>query len=483
MGWRKPMAAHCAGAVVARRWTATRGLGALAAACIALAAPAFAQDLGQPIRIKGSNTIGAELMPALLQGFAEANGWRLQNDVSVETKARLAATAYQGERPVFTVALERLGSSTSFAGLADGSADIGMSSRVIKAQERAALETGAVDMRDENSEHVVALDGLAVIVSNLNPQLTVTPQEIAQIFSGEIKDWSELGQTSRPIVVHARDDQSGTFDTFESLALEPFDKKISQNAFRYFSNAEIATKVAADPNAIGFVPLAFTEGVKALSLSLECGLIVTPDEFSVKSEEYPLGRRLHLYTRGAPPGGLVADLVAFAKSDAAQPVVTSVGFVNQSLARQSAAAFSNHIVSAMGLTQNADQSRDLKRLFEFSGDSERLSLTFRFSSADPSAQDILDSKSISDARRLVRWMSQNQGAKVLLMGFGGDAETSRLRAEAARRAVLIHAEFGFRADQIETYGFGPVAPVACPSAEGQVDRNHRVEVWVAGDRG
>ena len=444
-------------------------------ACLGLSGVAGAQQVEQ-LRVKGSNTVGAALMPAFIQGFVKAQGWDYQPVPGAETKARLSAAALQDGQPVVNITLERLGSSTSFKGLADGSADIGMSSRVIKDKERKQLETGAIDMRDENSEHVVALDGLAIIVSELNPQLTISPQEIAEVFSGKITNWSELGQSPRPIVLHARDDQSGTFDTFNSLALKPFKTKISENAFRYFSNQEIATKVAADPNAIGFVPLAFVKGVKPLALSLECGLIIAPDVFSVKAEEYPLGRRLHLYTLGQPQLSSAKGLIEFAKSDAAQPLVEQVGFVNQALVVQGRASFSDHIVSAMGFAKTNAEREVLQQLYRFSADSNRLSLTFRFL---PGKGDILDAKSVSDALRLVRWMGRNSDRKVRLMGFGVDETVARQRAEAARRAILIFAEPGFRADMLETQGFIDASPVACPAKQGAPDRNERVEVWVS----
>lgn len=429
----------------------------------------------EQLRVKGSNTVGGALMPAFIEGFVQAQGWELQT--VTETDARLLARALEDGNPVLEINLERLGSSTSFRGLADGSADVGMSSRVIKDKERKQLEKDGLDMRDENSEHVVALDGLAIIVSELNPQLTITPEEIAKVFSGEITNWSALGQSARPIVVHARDKDSGTFDTFKSLALKPFKKKMAETAFRYFSNAEIATKVAADPNAIGFVPLASVKGVKPLALSLACDLIIAPDVFSVKAEEYPLGRRLHLYTLGAPTLPSAKGLIAFAKSDAAQPLVEQVGFVNQALVLQGRSSFSDHLISAMSLAGAAEERKLLAALYGFSRDSDRLSLTFRF---QPDKRDILDAKSVSDAERLVRWMNrpENRNRKVRLMGFGGDLSTSKQRAEAARRAILIHAAPGFRFDLLETHGFGPSAPVACPAEDGAPDPNQRVEVWV-----
>lgn len=449
---------------------------ALCVAAFSAAAPAAAQSNPETIRIQGSSVVGASLMPTLIKGYVVAKGWGYRPEAAPGGGDDLTISAMQGDRATFAVSLRRGDSKAGIKGLIDGEADIAMASRIIEENERGQLETGGVNMRGDASEHVVALDGLSIIVSELNPQLTITREEIAKIFSGEITDWSDLGQTARPIVVHAGDDATGAFATFEALALRPFGKKLAAKAKRSASNVEIVSKVAADPNAIGFVPMSFAKSVRSLALSLDCGLIVSPDPFSVKTEEYPLGRRLHLYTKGSPPSEIARELLAFAKSDQAQPIVASEGFIDQTLDVQSAAAFSNHLVSAMGLAKSAEESRLLQRLFQLSGASDRLSLTFRFA---PGGQDILDAKSTSDAARLLRWMARNQGAKVLLMGFGGDGEAARLRAEAARRAILIFAQPGFRADLLETHGFGSVAPVACPPGEGETDRNVRVEVWVA----
>lgn len=455
---------------------------------ILLAAPAAAQQVAFPsraipdggvggLRVKGSNTIGAELMPAFVAAFARRQGLDYRIDEGGDTPAMLTATGYRDGAPALTASLERLGSSTGFKGLIAGEADIGMSSRVIKDKEVKTLAELGFDMRDENSEHVVALDGLAVIVSPENPLQTITPEEIAKIFSGQITDWSALGQPPAPIALHARDDNSGTFDTFNSLALKPFDAKISPQAHRYFSNLEIAKRVASDPHAIGFTPLALADSAKPLALALDCGLVIAPDPFSVKAEEYPLGRRLHLYTKGRPDNAAAAALIDFAKSDAAQPLVEEAGFVNQTLIAQGPNAFANHIMSGMAMSHNAAESQALQRMFNFAFGSERLSITFRFVEDEV----LLDSKSLADAGRLIQWLSlpENATRELRLMGFGDDEALSLERAEAARRALLINAPIGFNAKRISVHGFGDAAPVACPEAKGGARINRRVEAWAS----
>lgn len=430
------------------------------------------------LRIKGSNTIGAELMPAFIEGFARAQGLEYQIDPGGDTAALIKATAYRNGAPALRVSLERLGSSTSFKGLIADEADIGMSSRIIKDKEATALrEVGAIDMRGDDSEHVVALDGLAVIVSPANPMQTITPQEVADVFSGKIADWSAFGLEPAPITLHARDENSGTFDTFKSLALKPYKADISDSAERYFSNLEIAKRVAADPNAIGFVPLALADSAKPLALALDCGLIVAPDPFMVKAEEYPFGRRLHLYTKGTPALPVAAEVIAFAKSDAAQLLVEQAGFVNQTLVTQGGDAFANHFVSAMAMSRSALEREELKALFQLTSDADRMSITFRF------GQDgaLLDSKSLNDAARLAEWIArpENTDRKIRLIGYADGLETAQARAESARRAILIHAPIGFNPEALSVHAIGSAAPVACPGDQGAQRVNRRVEAWVA----
>ena len=112
------------------------------------------------------------------------------------------------------------GSATAFTGLARGSCDIGMSSRAIKPEEAQDLVSrGLGDLRSPAGEHVVALDGLAVGVHPNNPVRSMDLAHLASTFKGEITDWSSLGAPSGPVHLFARDDASGTYDTFRHLVL------------------------------------------------------------------------------------------------------------------------------------------------------------------------------------------------------------------------------------------------------------------------
>ncbi|MCI4665127.1 MAG: phosphate ABC transporter substrate-binding/OmpA family protein [Neomegalonema sp.] len=451
-------------------------------ACLAAATPSAVAK--EKFEIHGSNTIGAKLMPALIEAFGVAAGYKIVREPGTSTEVETIRGLF-GVDEAFEIRLERFGSSTSFKGLLSGAAVLGMSSRPIKDKEVVALkEADGVAMREPGAEHIIALDGLTVIVHKSNPLPAISLETAARIFAGDIKDWSELGLPAGPIAIHARDNNSGTWDTFKSLVLKPAGLSLTKSAIRYASNEKLGKAVASDPKSIGFVPLAFKDVAKPVPIALECGMVVRPDRFVVKAEEYPLGRRLYIYTKGAPKLREASRLLTFATSDAAQAVVGKVGFVNQEVEYQDFVAFSNHIMGAMQAVAGKTELAALKRMIRRIEGYRRLSTTFRF---EPGGV-LLDAKSIADAGRLARWLMkpENRKIKIRLIGFadsvGGyeaNLGLSLERAKAVRRAVLILAGPGLKSERIRLHGFSTVAPIACNSTASGRAANRRVEVWAS----
>lgn len=433
--------------------------------------------------VHGSDTIGAELMPALIEGFAQTVGYSVVREPSNDA-ARETLRALFGVDPAFEIDLRRAGSSASFQAIAAGVAEIAMSSRPIRDEEAETIAAAAgVDMREPGSEHVIALDGIVVIVSPENPLPAISIETAARIFAGDIRDWGELGLPPGAIQVHARDEGSGTWDIFKSLVLTPSDLELSANAARYASSEQLARAVAQDPLGIGFAPLAFAETARTVPIALECGMVVQPDSFAIKAGEYPLRRSLYLYTVGQPASAEAGRIVDFAASEEAQPIIAEAGFVDQSIELQDSVTYSNHIIGAMQAVQSDAERAALRDLIQIANVKRRLSVTFRF---EPGGV-LLDAKSVSDAGRLARWMvrPENANYRVTLIGFadsiGGyqaNLPLSLERANAVRRAVLIQAGPALDPGRIELYGFSTVAPIACNSTARGRAANRRVEVWI-----
>lgn len=429
-----------------------------------------------PLRFAGSNTIGAELVPRLLEAYAAKLGagdfeWRGEGE-----DRSLSAKGAGGAK--FEADVAAHGSGTAAPALAAGKADIGMMSRPIKDKEVASLAAVGFGQADKpGQEHVLALDGIVVVVNKANPVKALTLSQIQGLFSGEITDWSQVGGKPGPVQVYSRDDKSGTFDTFKSLVLK--DKKLVGSAKRYESHRELSDDVASDEHGIGFVGFAYVRNAHALTVATDCGLSFEPAEYSVKTEEYPLARRLFLYTPQRATNGNADPFVDFALSSAAQPTAEKEGFVSL-LPQTAGSGYVGQRIQQAAQSQedtSAEASRAFTQFTRAIAKGNRLSITYRFQTAS----DALDSRAVRDIERLAEFLNlpENRGRKVLLAGFadprgaiGRNVVLSRARAEAVAAELRKHGV------NPEIEGFGPVAPVACNDSEAGWAKNRRVEVWL-----
>nr|MBX2804600.1 substrate-binding domain-containing protein [Hyphomicrobiales bacterium] len=163
--------------------------------------------------IRGSNTVGEALTPALIEAYGDSKGYLVEKRVGANAEEIEMEFLDQNRQRIALIDAQSYGSGTSASNLLSGGAEIGASSRPIKDSERQAL----IDAGLSVNEHVLALDGLPVIVSPSNPLDRLTLEQVAQIFAGKITDWSQVGGNPGAITLYARDDKSGTYDTFENL--------------------------------------------------------------------------------------------------------------------------------------------------------------------------------------------------------------------------------------------------------------------------
>ncbi|GAA6152388.1 substrate-binding domain-containing protein [Pseudoteredinibacter isoporae] len=419
-----------------------------------------ATDSGQPLfSMKGSNTIGASLGPNLAKLYLEHNGVENVRILPSRVENEYKISGDLNGREVF-IDIAAHGSSTGFRALHSSSADIAMSSRPIKGKEvKKLLELG--DMLDLKAEHVIAIDGIAVVVNPDNPIKKLSVQQIAKVFSGQINDWSQLSeQYNGPINIYARDNNSGTWDTFKNLVLG---KKLplAESAKRFESNDLLSDTVTNDPKGIGFVGLASVRQAKPLSVSDDNTTALQPLHMTVATEDYPLARRLHLYTAPSGNPDAVSDFLTFVHGRSGQEVVEQVGFISQ-----------NPVA-----VKSQEQRQGPSKYLEMTRQGKRLSLNFRFKPSSAS----LDNKARQDIVRLSQFLQrkENRNMRLLLIGFGDEKQSqsrshilSKLRASAVKSAL--------RREGISTLpvaGFGAYKPVATNSGSKRV-KNRRVEVWL-----
>src|SRR5437660_3010297 len=218
--------------------------------------------------IKGSDTLGAKLVPQLAEEF----------------KAQHPGTA-------FNIAAE--GSTTGIAAIIDGTAQIGMSSRPTKPEEIAAAKAKGVNFK----ETIVAYDGIAVVVNTANPIKGLTKKQVEQIFTGEITDWSALGGSGGKISVYTRNTSSGTYAEFKELAMKKRD--YAPDSQKLAGNEQIAQEVGKNPNGVGYICLAYmkSRGITACPIDG-----ASPSKESVLAKSYPYARPTFFYTNGEPTG-------------------------------------------------------------------------------------------------------------------------------------------------------------------------------------
>jgi phosphate transport system substrate-binding protein len=412
------------------------------------------------LRLAGSNTIGDTLGPSLAEAFLKDQGAaNLRILPGANPLEKIVEGVLPGDSSPSSITIAAHGSATAFTALAENSCDIGMASRKIKSDEAAKLKSQG-DMSSVLNEHILGLDGIAVIVNASNPTNQLDKDKIMRIFTGEISDWSQVGAYRGAIKVYARNDNSGTYDTFKSLVLGG--KPLAAGTQRIEDSKALSDAVAADPYGIGFIGLPYIASSKAIAVSDKGTLALLPTRLTVGTEDYLLSRRLFLYTPANPGNKYTRKFLEFAISSKGQDVVGATGFVAQNV---------------MQVEQMApvDAPAEYKELTQ---DANRLSLNFRFASG----QMDLDNKAKVDLERVVSLIADlNYPAdKIMLFGFSDSTgDYSSNLALSQSRAKAIESQLVRRGIQPAIVrGFGSNLAVASnESDEGQA-RNRRVEVWI-----
>lgn len=424
------------------------------ASSVSAPAPAVAASV-DALRLCGSSTIGAELAPELALQFLAHLGAKDATVTKKETKKNeTIVEGHLDDRPI-AVHVDYRGSSEAFEGLLNDRCDIGLASRPILEEEAEKLaELG--DMTSPRAEHVIAMDGIAIVVEKSNPLRQLTVAQIARIFSGEIKNWSELGGAPGPIHVYGRDERSGTFETFAHLALA--DKPLTAAADLFDDNEGLASALAKDARGIGFVGLSAASALKVLAVQDGRAPAIAPTAFTVSTEEYPFSRRLFLYVSERIRPILAQRFVDFAFTEAGEAAIASSGFVPLKIDAIRPPARRDAPPAYVKATRGA----------------HRLSFVFRFK-ANGTA---LENRSARDVGRLAAFVSagERRQGPVSLLSFTDATGSVKLSRERAERVAELLRDRGVSTGTVE--GFGPALAVASNDTEVGRRKNNRVEVWV-----
>jgi phosphate transport system substrate-binding protein len=237
--------------------------------------------------------------------------------------------AYNAEHPDIDIAISGGGSGTGIKALMAGTTEIANSSRAIKEQERQQAEQAGMDL----VEHIVAHDGIAVIVHPSNPVTALSVQELSDLYTGEITEWEPLGAAGLgAIQLINRDSASGTYEAFKDLVVTlngtDTGRDYSPEALNQTSNQAVLATVARTKTAIGYIGLGYlNDSVKALGVTSVGGdQPVLATSGNVLAGTYPISRKLYCYTNGQPSGP-VKDYLDWIKGPGGQAVAEQLGFV------------------------------------------------------------------------------------------------------------------------------------------------------------
>ena len=248
-------------------------------------------NTGDTTALSGTvNTDGSTSMKDVMGVLIETYG-EIQKDVTVN---------YSGT-----------GSGAGIEAVLAGNVDIGLSSRALKPEEE---EKGAVG-------HTVALDGVAIVVNPASGVEDLSVEQIAQIFKGEITNWSELGGEDAEIAVLGREDGSGTRSAFEEIVGVDGECKYTNE---YSSTGDVIGNVASNPNAIGYASLsAVDDTVKAVKVGgVECS------EATIKDGSYEIQRPFLMVTlEGAELSPAAEDFLNYATSADVADYIAAAGAV------------------------------------------------------------------------------------------------------------------------------------------------------------
>ncbi len=230
---------------------------------------------------------------------------------SMEKVIGALSESYMAANKDVTVNYNPTGSGAGITAVQEGTCDIGLSSRALKDGEKAA----------GLQETVLAYDGIAIIVHTDNPVSDLTLEQIAQLYTGEITNWKDVGGNDAQVVLIGREAASGTRDGFESITGT---KDKCQYRQELTSTGDVITTVSQNPDAIGYASLAsIKDSVKALNVDG-----VTPSEASVKDGSYKVQRPFVLVTvEGKARSSAAQSFFDYATSADAADIIAKAGAV------------------------------------------------------------------------------------------------------------------------------------------------------------
>lgn len=423
------------------------------------------------VRMAGADAMAALYIPAVIDAYSAEGGGRdplWSRGPQAQSRTFSASAQSRGR---FVAEVRSTGAANAVQALASRQADIAMLSRRMLPSEADELaDRGLGNMLSLAQEFELAPSGVAIVVHPSNPIKALRPDQVAGIFSGRIRNWSEVGGSGRRIRVFAPSEGSGALDIFRREVLK--EGALLPTAERLGSDAEMSENVSVDTAAIGLLEYASVGNAAALALIDTCDRAVAPTAFNIQTREYLLSTTLYLYTSNKPAPATRAFL-DFATSLSGRQALRQ----NKLPSELPIVRPMDEPLLANSAAQEVASTRIAAQIEKFVANASRASIAIRFA-ADSTQIGPDAEREINRLADLTRSISP--APRLVLLGFSdleGDlASTVRLSERRARLVEQRLKRLGVGAEQ--AFGLGPLRPVACDGTPAGRARNRRVEAWL-----
>ncbi len=409
--------------------------------------------------ITGPTGMIHNLMPPLLEVFAEREGLAFRSLFLGDDKV---AWEFRDEE------------SGALLGAFQGIVSEGNSVELLKAGDT-TIALGRRGAFAPVRQDVIALDAVVPLVAPDNPRAMVTQAQLSALLSGRTESWRVLGGPDLPVDVHIL---SGT----EQLLRRWHSARLASDSVRLDNAQVLADAVTRDPAALGIGLFSAIGNTTPLVVGGTCGLAIPATRDTIRSEDYPLTQPLFMQRVGARQPRLVRDFIAYARSEEAQAVIATTGYVDQAIGRIPFDRQGDRIANAV-LAAGDDPGRlaNVQKMIAALLNRDRLTLSFRFE--DGSSD--LDAQSASNIDRLADAINEGyfDNKTLYFIGFsdgvGPSEGNQRLSLRRARSVQAAVAAFVGQAPVVmKVDAFGEILPMACDDTAWGRQVNRRVEVWV-----
>ena len=432
--------------------------------------------------IVGASTLTSRLVPALLETFALRNAYSMRSESEDGSEYVLLPKG----APAQIVHVKNAYSAMGFADLFNGEADFALTSRIPNAEELAAAEAaGFGPVQRAGVETLIGYDALIVGLHPSNPINAFETSTLADILSGKVSDWADLGRSDPgKITIYVREEGSTSRRLLDHVIMRPSRAQLMADVQVLPSDEAIAEAIKSDPNGIGLKRFGNRSDTNSAMIQGPCGIRVDATPFTIKSGEYPLAHPIYLYAKEGAAEEAV-DFLRFVTSEAAGAVIENAGFISTGISERMMETQGLRVANSVLLSAEEDLS-GTKQLIRQLKDAKRLSTTVRYTGGSKD----LDNVGYQELERLAKLMRTNEhkGKTFYFIGFTDSVGRKDLnlflavqRAELVRQALISRYPDLAKRVRAEALAYGELSPLACNETRAGREMNRRVEVWVHDD--